>query len=198
MVSLSSTSTRRRSAIVRLASLGSAAGLAASFLFVAPFARGQIVARQRPVAAATLNPATIVIPPLPPDVATFRARLSPKMSPAVRAWVTAEAKTIGTQNLRPEAMLFMAKSDAGVRFGGQNLGAADIDALVILVMAVVASDAEADLRQVLAGAKAATMSEAQQLRMQMAMDRQSKLMSTLSNLLKKASESSGAIIQNIK
>jgi hypothetical protein len=42
------------------------------------------------------------------------------------------------------------------------------------------------------------MGEMESLRLQMAMDRMSKMMSTLSNLLKKASDTQQAIIQNIK
>jgi hypothetical protein len=42
------------------------------------------------------------------------------------------------------------------------------------------------------------MGEMESLRMQMAMDRLSKLMSTLSNLLKKASEASADIVRNLK
>lgn len=42
------------------------------------------------------------------------------------------------------------------------------------------------------------MGEMESLRLQMAMDRMSKLMSTLSNLLRKVSETSSAIVQNIK
>lgn len=42
------------------------------------------------------------------------------------------------------------------------------------------------------------MGEMESLRLQMAMDRMSKLMSTLSNLLKKASETSESIIRNLK
>ena len=42
------------------------------------------------------------------------------------------------------------------------------------------------------------MREIESLRLQMAMDRLSKLMSTLSNLLKKASEIAQGITQNIK
>ena len=42
------------------------------------------------------------------------------------------------------------------------------------------------------------MGEMESLRLQMAMDRMSKLMSTLSNLLKKMSETSSSIVQNIK
>ena len=42
------------------------------------------------------------------------------------------------------------------------------------------------------------LGEMESLRLQMAMDRMSKMMSTLSNLLKKISETSQAITQNIK
>ena len=42
------------------------------------------------------------------------------------------------------------------------------------------------------------MGEMESLRLQMAMDRMSKMMSTLSNLLKKISDTSQAITQNIK
>jgi len=42
------------------------------------------------------------------------------------------------------------------------------------------------------------MGEMESLRLQMAMDRMSKMMSTLSNLLKKISDTSGSIVQNLK
>jgi hypothetical protein len=42
------------------------------------------------------------------------------------------------------------------------------------------------------------MGEMESLRLQMAMDRMSKMMSTLSNLLKKISDTQNAIVQNIK
>ena len=42
------------------------------------------------------------------------------------------------------------------------------------------------------------MGEMESLRMQMARDRMSKMMSTLSNLLKKMSDTSSAIISNLK
>jgi len=46
--------------------------------------------------------------------------------------------------------------------------------------------------------KMSEMGEIESLRMQMAMDRMSKLMSTLSNILKKSSDSAGQITQNLK
>ena len=42
------------------------------------------------------------------------------------------------------------------------------------------------------------MGEMESLRLQMAMDRMSKMMSTLSNLLKKISDTSTSITQNLK
>jgi hypothetical protein len=42
------------------------------------------------------------------------------------------------------------------------------------------------------------MGEMESLRLQMAMDRVSKMMSTLSNLLKKASDTANGIVQNLK
>ena len=42
------------------------------------------------------------------------------------------------------------------------------------------------------------MGEMESLRLQMAMDRLSKMMSTLSNLLKKLSDTSTSIVQNLK
>ncbi len=46
--------------------------------------------------------------------------------------------------------------------------------------------------------KMSEMGEAESLKLQMAMDRLSKMMSTLSNLLKKASETASGITQNMK
>jgi hypothetical protein len=42
------------------------------------------------------------------------------------------------------------------------------------------------------------MGEMESLRLQMAMDRHSRMMSTLSNLLKQSSDTAQSIIQNIK
>lgn len=42
------------------------------------------------------------------------------------------------------------------------------------------------------------MGEMESLRLQMAMDRMSKMMSTLSNLLKKISDTQNSIVQNLK
>ncbi len=62
---------------------------------------------------------------------------------------------------------------------------------------------KADIDKLIDGIKAdldsmSEMGEMESLRLQMAMDRLSKMMSTLSNLLKRASEAADDIVQNLK
>lgn len=75
----------------------------------------------------------------------------------------------------------MVKTDL---FAGRILTPHDIDC--------VAEDLQARLDSL------SEMGEMESLRLQMAMDRRSKIMSTISNLLKKQSETAAAITQNIK
>jgi hypothetical protein len=102
----------------------------------------------------------------------------------------------------------------------------DIESIAFIVMQQAAQDAQDDLKGIMKDVQDATrgqqesstqtqvetgverakqkldsmseMGEMESLRLQMAMDRLSKLMETLSNLLKKTSETSQGIIQNMK
>jgi len=84
--------------------------------------------------------------------------------------------------------------------GGIHVAAGDLNALpaaqreqlqlLVLLQAAQAGQAEVD--------SLSAMGETQSLRLQMAMDRMSKLMSTLSNVMKKASDTSQSVIQNMK
>lgn len=108
---------------------------------------------------------------------------------------------------------------AEVRGGFQGLGNLsneDIEALVFLVMMQAAKDAQSDLKNIMDGIKKTNqqklgqraaqnqkdalseMSEEESLRLQMAMDRQSKFMETLSNLEKKMAQTQDSIVQNLK
>lgn len=74
-------------------------------------------------------------------------------------------------------------------------------ALVCLVDGAVTSAAQMEAAKEVVQGKLDSMSELgemESLRLQMAMDRLSKLMSTLSNVLKRSSETSQSITQNIK
>jgi hypothetical protein len=67
-----------------------------------------------------------------------------------------------------------------------------VEAIATLQVNAMVEELHADLDQM------SEYSEMDQLRLQMAMDRLSKMMSTLSNLLKKLADTQSAIIQNMK
>jgi hypothetical protein len=193
-----------------------AAALAGAFLLGASGAHGQVITAQQPVKSAVINPASITIQPLPPRAGALQARLSPALSSPVRAWVQSEAAVIAGKSLSPDALLLQAKNDVTARFAGQKMLAADVDAMVIMVLTAAANSAQDDLKNLMDGVKLANsrkssarpgvskadaltdMSSEQQMRMQMYMDRRAKLESTLSNLLKKSSETASQITQNLK
>ncbi len=182
-------------------------------------AQGQQV-RPRAAPVAALNPATIVIQPLPATVLSLRARLSPLLTPSTRAWVQAEARLIAGQSLTSDAMLAIATNDISTRFAGQKMSPADVVAMAMIVMTQAAESAEADLSASMAAVKDANaikgkgrgaassggsgtaslsdLGDAQQLRLQMYMDRRSKMYETLSNLMKRSSDASSSIIANLK
>lgn len=98
------------------------------------------------------------------------------------------------------------RGDAALLKGGVLEVARGLDRLLVPRMAertgALALDLEAaravqeDIRSTLDSLSG--MGEMESLRLQMAMDRLAKLMQTLSNLLKKSSETADAIVQNLK
>lgn len=93
----------------------------------------------------------------------------------------------GKQALRAE--LGLAREKAAV----------DSDASFQLVATLYCAQVDAEIRSLKRKLDSMSeMGEMESLRLQMAMDRVTKLMSTLSNLLKKLSDTAGAITQNIK
>ena len=175
----------------------SLAVLMATHVFCAREAQGQRVT-PRPVRAVALNPSTIVIQPLPATALALQARLTPLLSPSAGAWVQSEAIAIAGQNLPPDALISVVMNDVAARFAGQKLLGTDVVAMALMVVTQAVESADADLKAATQQGSMSDVSEAQQLRMQQAMDRRSKLFSTLSNLLKKSSETASTIIANIK
>lgn len=205
--------------IVRLARAIQFTALAA-WLLLAVTAEAQEL---RPAGAAALNADAMTLRPLPPDAVALNSRLSAVLNPAVRGWVQSEARSIAARNLAPDAMLAAARSDIAGRFAGQTLGVTDVDALVMLVMMQTSMDAQADLKALVAEVQASAarkrqaraaiaaqktqkpkadslgdLTDEQQLRLQMAMERRSKTEQTLSHIMKKVSATSSSIIQNLK
>lgn len=112
-----------------------------------------------------------------------QARLLPYIQPSAKAWIAQEGKRLA-------AGQGDAVADAASRFATAN--AAQRNGMGFLAL----MRAEADLRNQLDSQS--ELGETEQLRLQMAMDRQSKLMTTLSNLLKKIDDTSQSIVQNLK
>ena len=163
------------------------------------------IALAAPVAIAvdtTASPRTIPRPPVakaPPKVPQFPAdvkalgdRLSRTASPAVRSWANQNAHGIAKGTGDPEAL-----ARAAVPSRWSHAHAADAsDTLAFIANYEAAKLLQEGIKRDLDSMS--EMGEMESLRLQMAMDRLSKLMSTLSNLLKKSSDTAQSIVQNLK
>jgi len=186
---------------------------------------------------------------IPADSERLNARLSARIQPSVRSWITLEANKLRGQSVVDENRL---RADIAARFKGQNLGSNDIDAIAFLVIMQATRDADSDLKATMEKVKATNeskrktqefaaplksaqtparqgspammkggpagpvkagtapentaqnldsmneMSEMNSLRMQMMMDRRSKFISTLSNIMKKITTTQETLVQNLK
>jgi hypothetical protein len=111
----------------------------------------------------------------------------------------------------------LAVSDVRTAFPG-NRPQQDIDTLVFMVLMQASQDGQSDLKNLMAATQATAqqkerlragqekkekdaaneLSEMESLRLQMYMDRESKLLATLSNVEKKISDTQDQMIQNLK
>lgn len=129
-------------------------------------------------------------PQFPPDVKARGDRLWNAASPAVKAWASQNAPQVAKGPGDPEALAHAAAQARSAHTRGG--GAADSLSFLLLYEASRSLQAKSDLDSM------SEMGEMESLRLQMAMDRLSKMMSTLSNLMKKMSTTQDAIIQNMK
>jgi hypothetical protein len=142
-----------------------------------------------PTPAAKVRPR---VPQIPADVKARVDRLWRAASPAVRSWVDQNAPGIARGAGDPETLARTAARDRW-----PNLRAAGgYDGPVFLLIGRAAEVLQADVRNKLDSLSG--MGEKESLRLQMAMDRLSKMMSTLSNLLKKISDAADGVVQNLK
>jgi hypothetical protein len=132
------------------------------------------------------------VPQLSADVKARRERLWNAASPAVRAWVKQVAPGIAKGTGEPEAL---ARAAVQARWSHVRAAGAS-DTLTFMANYEAAKALQVDIKNKLDSMS--EMGEMDQMRTQAAMDRLSKLMSTLSNLLKKASETASGITQNMK
>jgi hypothetical protein len=157
---------------------------------------------------------------LTPAIVAQHARIQRLIGPKTKQRISeiAPAFSARVRQLPPTAD-FHALAVAEVRSGFQGLGNLsnqDVEALAFLVMMQATKDAQSDLKNIMDGVKKANqqkqsqpsarnpkdavgeMGEEESLRLQMAMDRQSKFMETLSNVEKKMAQTQDSVVQNLK
>ncbi len=157
---------------------------------------------------------------LDPAVTQQQARLQKLIVPKVRERILQLSPGLSAKLRQlPPSADFHSAAVAEVRGsypGAANLPPADIESLVFLVMMQATSDSESDLQKMLDELKKESehkqvlrnqqakkdamndLSEANSLRLQMLMDRRSKLLQTMSNMAKKMQDTDDAIIKNLK
>jgi hypothetical protein len=144
-----------------------------------------------------------------------RAHLTPKGA----QWVAMESQRLRSGAIPPSQV---SADTMGVT-GGLAAGA-DIEELAFVVLMQATQDQDNDLQQIMAQTKAinnskaaqrsqmqaqqqaaadkkdslSDMSQMEQMKLQMAMDRRAKMIETLSNLMKKMSDTDNSIIKNMK
>ncbi|MDP1592255.1 MAG: hypothetical protein Q8M07_31125 [Prosthecobacter sp.] len=127
-----------------------------------------------------------------PDLGSF--------SPQVVSWMRLRAAGLARGGEIPEAEEMPAYiRKAGIGILG-NLNSDDIMAVAMIVMMMAAKDAHEDLKSIMEELKKANAEkgELDSLELQKAMGRQSKIISALSNLLKKQSDTARGITQDFK
>jgi hypothetical protein len=162
------------------------------------------------------------IPQLNPAVVTQHERIQRLAGPKTKqkAAQMAPGFSARVRQLPPTAD-FHGLAVAEARSASADLGAlsdANIEAIAFLVMMQAGKDAQNDLKSIMDETQKANqkkqamrqeqnkkqsdsmseMGEMDSLRLQMAMDRASKFMQTLSNMEKKMSETSDAVVKNLK
>ena len=132
---------------------------------------------------------------VPPEITGAHQRLSARLAPPVRAWVSQQA--VIARQAPPEAAATLTGNAARQRFRGQPLTPQLIDTLVFLVL-YESAELEALPTRGPATARRSSSSELAGLQLQSMMDRRSKTVALLSNLTKKISTTQDTLVQNLK
>ncbi len=169
----------------------------------------------------TAAPIVAQVRPLPDEAVRQNTRLAANLSPSAKSKVQAAAAQLAaTAKQQPtiSAAQLQSRARTSVTQAFPSLRGADIDSVVLLVMMQAAQDEQSDLQQTMnqmqqntqakqaarATAKSDSttqmgdMSSETQLRLQMAMDRRSKFLEAISNVMKSASDTQSAVIANLK
>jgi hypothetical protein len=167
----------------------------------------------------TVAPTVAQVGPLPDDAVRQNARLAANLSPSAKSKVQAAASALAAAAKQQPAMTaaqMQSKARTSVSQAFPSLGGMDIDAVVFMVMMQCAQDQQSELQQAMTQMQQNTQakqaarnaqnsadqlsdaSEMQSMQLQMLMDRRSKMLEALSNVMKTASGTQSAVIANLK
>lgn len=143
------------------------------------------------LASKIAHPALALSPAQQTAVARLRMQAAPRLAP------TAVVKLRNVSNslvAGPPLKDYTGATSRAVAaaFAGQNLSERELNALSAMALSDAVDSAKKQLDSM------SEMGETESLRLQMAMDRLSKMMSTLSNLLKKMNDTDQQITTNLK
>jgi hypothetical protein len=144
-----------------------------------------------------------------PEMTATETRLLTKVGPQTRTWIKQEAAkqrtATGVPAISAESWKTLSPS--------ASLTNTDIEALMFLVLMESAKSSKEDLKSTMAGVKATNaqkssmreaqatktvVADAQSVRLQAQMDRQAKMLQTMSSLMRKMAESGSTTVQNLK
>ncbi len=162
----------------------------------------------------------ISVRPIPDEAVRRNARLAGNLSPSAKSKVESAAAALAAAAKQQPAMSaaqLQSSARASVIRAFPNLQGMDIEAVVFLVVMKCTQDEESDLKQMMnamqkndaakQGVRSAQtnsanqvsdMSDMDSMRLQMLMDRRSKLLDAMSNVMKSTSDTQSAIIGNLK
>jgi hypothetical protein len=164
--------------------------------------------------------ASAQVRPIPAEAMQQNLRLTRKLSPTATNKVRSEAVVLRATFRQQPTMTpvqLQSKARAAVTAAFPGIAGQDVDAVAFLVMMQATHDQDADIQQAMADMRKTTaakqairnaqgnsegqmseMSTQMQVELQMSMDRRSKFLEAMSNLLKAAANTDAAIVANLK
>jgi hypothetical protein len=163
-------------------------------------------------AGRSAKQAMVEVRPLPDEAMNLQAKFAPKLVPTARLKILGAAMKVRSQPAANSTeMLAHARTAAWEVF--PTAKGADVDTLTFLVMMQASADTQDEMyatmqqmqaannqRQAQRGtaAKMGEMSQELQMKLQMEQEQYSQCMEAVSNIMKKVSDTSSSIVQNMK
>lgn len=156
----------------------------------------QVLAASRVPVEVQINPSSAAVPGGDQDIEAIAFLVLMQAAQSAREDLKAIMEHVKAINASKEKLRRLFDKTQTAR---PFHGTLDFESVFEVMATLYAKQLEAEADELLGHLDSLSeMGEMESLRLQMAMDRLSKLMSTLSNLLKKASETSSQITQNLK